>query len=172
MCDFVILDAPGAMTPLSLLAHHEADTLITPINDSFVDFDLLAHVDPHTFAVGKPSFYSEMVWESRKKKAIREKRGLDWVVMRNRLSSISSRNKNRLHDALKALAARVGFRVAPGFSERVIYKEMFPHGLTLLDLGQDQETSMTLSHIAAKQELRDLLIVLKLPGLKGLRFSF
>ena len=37
------------------LAHAAADTLITPLNDSFVDFDLLAHFDPRTGCVGGPS---------------------------------------------------------------------------------------------------------------------
>ena len=38
-CDFVVIDCPGADTHLSRLAHAHADTIVTPLNDSFVDFD-------------------------------------------------------------------------------------------------------------------------------------
>lgn len=173
-CPFIVIDAPGADTFLSRCAHAAADTLISPMNDSFVDFDLLGDVDPETFAVRRPSLYAELVWECRKRKAARARRPIDWVVMRNRMApGIESRNRQRLGDALKALSSRVGFRVAPGLSERVIFRELFPKGLTLLDLEPGvADQGMTIAHVAARQELRDLMIVLKLPGLDGepLRF--
>ncbi len=172
-CDFIIIDAPGADTLYSRLAHSCADTVITPINDSFVDFDLLAEIDPETFQVGTPSVYSEMLWECRKRKAQLEKRSIDWVVMRNRISMLDARNKRRVGDGLKMLSQRIGFRLAPGFAERVIYRELFPLGLTLLDLTESGSTvTFTMSHVAARQELRDLLIVLKLPGLQGETIPF
>ena len=172
-CDYVIVDAPGADTHLSRLAHASADTIITPVNDSFVDFDLLAEIDPDTYEVGRPSVYSALVWDCRKRKAMREKRSIDWVVMRNRISMLDARNKRRVGQGLKMLSERVGFRLAPGFGERVIYRELFPLGLTLLDLTQDGSAmQFTLSHVAARQELRDLLIVLKLPGLEGETIPF
>ena len=172
-CDFIVVDAPGADTHFSRLAHSSADTIITPVNDSFVDFDLLADVDPDTFEVGRPSVYSALVWECRKQKAVKEKKSIDWVVMRNRISMLDARNKRRVGKGLKKLSERVGFRLAPGFGERVIYRELFPLGLTLLDLTQDGSAKQfTLSHVAARQELRDLLIVLKLPGLEGERIPF
>jgi chromosome partitioning protein len=172
--DYVIIDAPGADTHLSRLAHAEADTLISPINDSFVDFDLLGDVDPETFEVRRPSVYAELVWESRKRKAQRSRRPIDWVVMRNRLNTgkIDSKNSQRIAEALRALAPRVGFRVAPGLSERVIYRELFPKGLTLLDLDEAEGRALTMSHIAARQELRDMLIVMKAPGLDGAPLGF
>lgn len=172
-CDFIVIDAPGSNTHYSRLAHAEADTLITPINDSFVDFALLADVDPDTFEVGRPSDYADMVWTGRKLKAKAEKTPIDWVVMRNRVSTLDARNKRRVGQGLKALSQRIGFRLAPGFSERVIYRELFPAGLTLIDLTEaGSATPFTMSHVAARQELRELLIVLKLPGLDGARIPF
>ena len=172
-CDFILVDAPGSDTHYSRLAHASADTLVTPINDSFVDFALLADVDPDTFQVGRPSVYSEMVWECRKQKAIASRSSIDWVVMRNRVSMLDARNKRRVGQGLKALSNRIGFRLAPGFSERVIYRELFPAGLTLIDLTEaGSAVPFTMSHVAARQELRELLIVLKLPGLAGAAIPF
>jgi chromosome partitioning protein len=165
-CDFVIIDSPGSDSYLSRIGHAAADTLITPLNDSFVDFDLLAKVDPQTLEVRAPSLYSEMVWDSRKRRALKRHAPIDWIVMRNRLTSLDARNKRKIADMLDTLAQRIGFRVAPGFGERVIYRELFPMGLTLLDLAESGlELKMTMSHVAARQELRDLLRSLKLPRL-------
>ncbi|WP_353257809.1 division plane positioning ATPase MipZ [Hyphomonas sp.] len=172
-CDFIIIDAPGGDTFLSRLAHMHADTLITPLNDSFVDFDLLGDVNPQTLEVLRPSFYSEMVWNCRKTKAQTSRRPIDWVVMRNRMSPLAARNKERVGGALEHLSKRIGFRLAPGLSERVIYRELFPAGLTLLDLSESaSNVAFTMSHKAARQELRDLIIVLQLPELSGLEITF
>jgi chromosome partitioning protein len=166
--DFVVVDTPGADTQLSRLAHAAANTLVTPLNDSFVDFDLLARVDPATFEVRQPSVYSDFVWDCRKKRLLARKPALDWVVMRNRVAATEARNRRRVAGALDALASRIGFRVAPGFGERVIYRELFPMGLTMLDLPQSGlDISLTMSHVAARQEVRELIGALKLPGLDG-----
>lgn len=173
VCDYVIVDAPGGDTFLSRLAHASADTLITPLNDSFVDFDLLGDVNPQSLEVVRPSFYAEMVWACRKHKAQTTRKPIDWVVMRNRMSPLEARNKQRVGEALDNLAKRIGFRLAPGLSERVIYRELFPMGLTLLDLTEEgSNITFTMSHVAARQELRDLLILLKLPGLEGKEIGF
>ena len=162
--DFIVIDCPGADSYLSRLAHATADTLITPMNDSFVDFDLLGRVDPQSWKIKGPSVYSEMVWESRKRRVMRDGGKIDWVVMRNRLSSLAAKNKRRVEGVLEALATRIGFRLAPGVGERVIFREMFPSGLTLLDLRQEGvEAQMSMSHVAARAEVRALLDVLDLP---------
>lgn len=167
--DFVIVDTPGSDTHLSRTAHVWADTLLTPLNDSFIDLDLLARVDPDTLKIVRPSIYAEAVWKQRQLRAIQGGRPVDWVVMRNRLSSLAARNKRDMGTVIEALAKRVGFRVAAGLSERVIYKELFLNGLTLLDLkrgqlgGRGGGPSLTLSHVAARQEVRDLVAALNLP---------
>ncbi len=164
-CDFVVIDCPGSHTRLSQGAHAMADTLITPLNDSFVDFDLLARVDPETNRVLGPSIYSEMVWAARQFRAKAGLRPIDWIVVRNRLGAQAMHNKRRVGDALGDLSRRIGFRVTSGFSERVIFRELFPRGLTLLDLRDIGVTGqMNLSNVAARQEVRDLLRELRLPG--------
>ncbi len=160
--DYIIVDSPGRDSALARAAMARADTLVTPINDSFVDFDLIGEVDGETFEVKKPSFYAELVWQARTRRAREEGRTMDWVVLRNRLSSLDARNKQRVGAALDALSRRIGFRVLPGLSERVIYREFFPRGLTLLDRAALNDFS--LSHVAARNELRALIAGLNLPG--------
>jgi chromosome partitioning protein len=164
--DFIVIDTPGNDTNLSRLGHASADTLVTPMNDSFLDFDLLAKFDPESLDIKSPSLYSEFVWECRKRRLMARRANLDWVVMRNRVASVEARNKRRVAAALDKLSSRIGCRVAPGFSERVIFRELFPMGLTMLDLPlPGLGVALTMSHIAARQEVRELLSMLHLPGL-------
>ena len=157
-CEFIVVDTPGSDNALSRLGHTYADTLITPINDSFVDLDLLAHVDPDTLAVVRPSRYAQMVWEQKQERARRDGRKTDWIVVRNRLSSLDSRNKRNMQDVLVSVGKRVGFRPLAGFGERVIFRELFLKGLTLLDLRDvAADVPLTMSHVAARQEVRALL---------------
>lgn len=160
--DYIIIDCPGSDSNLARLAHSVADTLITPINDSFVDLDLLATVNPDNYKVEKLSLYSEMVWDARKHRAMTDRGTIDWIVMRNRISNIDAKNKRRVNDALKELQKRVSFRYVQGLGERVVYRELFPKGLTLVDF-RDTEEKVTMSHIAARQEMRRLMADLNLP---------
>lgn len=160
--DFVIIDTPGRDSSLARAALARADTLITPINDSFIDFDLIGEVDPETFAVRKPGFYAALVFEQRQMRAKRDGGSIDWVVLRNRLSTLEARNRKRMGAALDQLSKRIGFRQLPGLSERVIYREFFPRGLTLLDRSALDDFSI--SHVGARAELRALLGALNLPG--------
>jgi chromosome partitioning protein len=161
--DFVVIDTPGSDSHLSRVGHSYADTLITPLNDSFIDLDLLAKVHPETHKILRPSSYAEMVWEQRKARAIRDGGKIDWIVMRNRLASIGSRNTQAVEDVLAALSKRIGFRLAPGFGERVIFRELFLKGLTLLDLrNSDANMRLNMSHVAARQEVRALLTAIGL----------
>lgn len=163
--DFLIFDTPGRDDPFARHAATQADTLVTPMNDSFVDFDLIGQVDAETFKVRRLSFYAELIWEARKKRALKQlneqRREMDWAVVRNRVQHVDARNQRRLDQALTELSKRVGFRVAHGLSERVIYRELFPSGLTLLDKGQLGELGT--SHLVARQELRELVANLNLP---------
>lgn len=163
--DFIVIDCPGSHTRLSQVAHTLADTLITPMNDSFVDFDLLARIDPMTGKVKGPSIYAEMVWGARQLRAQAGLKPIDWIVVRNRLGAQQMHNKKKVGAALDDLSRRIGFRVLPGFSERVIFRELFPRGLTLLDLKDTGVDQLNLSNIAARQELRDLMTGLRLPAL-------
>jgi len=162
--DFILIDCPGSHTRLSQVAHSLADTLITPLNDSFIDFDLLARIDASGEKILGPSVYSEMVWNARQLRAQAGLKPIDWVVMRNRVGTQRMVNKEKMERAVKMLAQRVGFRIAPGFSERVIFRELFPRGLTLLDLKDIGVKQLNISNVAARQELRDMMKALRLPG--------
>lgn len=163
---FVVIDCPGAHTRFSQMAHAAADTLITPMNDSLVDFDLLAVLDPADGKVLGPSVYSEMVWKARQLRASAGLKPIDWIVLRNRLSSIDAKNKRRVGAALNDLSKRIGFRITPGFTERVVFRELFLSGLTLLDLKDSDTHKLTMSVLAARQEVRDLIKSLDLDGVE------
>ncbi|HEY3695083.1 division plane positioning ATPase MipZ [Phenylobacterium sp.] len=166
--DFLVIDTPGGDTAVSRSAHGRADLIVTPMNDSFVDFDMLGLVDPVTLDLKRPSLYSETVWNSRKTRAAADGQSIDWVVLRNRLAPTEARNRRRLDERVQALSRRVGFRVGPGLRDRVIYRELFPFGLTVADLSPGiRPVAMSLQHVAARQELRALMGALGLPGAEG-----
>lgn len=155
--DLLIIDTPGSATELSKAGHVFADTLITPLNDSFIDLDVLGRVDPETYKVLHPSHYAELVWDTRKERAMANRAPLRWFVLRNRLSHLDARNKRAMEEAIDALAARIGFTPVAGLGERVIYRELFLSGLTLFDVRTPGvEIDLSVSHIAARQELRTL----------------
>jgi chromosome partitioning protein len=164
--DYFIFDTPGRDDPFARHVATSADTLVTPLNDSFVDFDLIGQVDAETFKVRRLSFYAELIWEARKKRAVatiqENRREMDWVVVRNRTQHIEARNMRRIDSALSELSRRVGFRIAQGLSERVIYRELFPSGLTLLDKGHLGDLGT--SHLVARQEVRKLVAGMNLPA--------
>lgn len=163
-CQFIIIDAPGNDTFLSQLVHSYADKLITPLNDSFIDLDVLVHVENNDVKSIRPSIYAEMVWNQRKTRAVRGEKPIDWIVVRNRLTTFFTRNRHDINIVLEALAKRIGFRLGTGFCERVIFKELFLSGLTVLDLDKS-DAQLSMSHISARQELRDLINFMELPGL-------
>ena len=163
--DFVVIDTPGSDSYMMRLAHSMADTLITPINDSFVDFDVLGTVNPTTFATVGVSHYAEMVREARRQRRLVDGGMTDWVVVRNRLSTLGSRNKRLVGEGVVQLAKQLGFRFVDGFSERVVYREFFPRGLTALDDINEDTLGIrpTMSHMTARDEGKALIATLKLP---------
>lgn len=164
--DVVVIDTPGSDSALCRVGHSWADLLITPLNDSFVDLDGLARVDPDSGAILRPGRYAEMVFEQKIVRARRGvRRALDWVALLNRLGQFETRNRQALDRSLQTLGRRIGFRIAPGLSERVIFRELFLDGLTLQDLRRaGLGTRLSLSHVAARQELRGLLQSAGLPN--------
>ena len=162
--DYIIIDTPGGDTALSRAAHARADLIVTPMNDSFVDFDMLGTVDPVSLDLVRPSLYAETVWESRKRRMMTDRSSIDWVVLRNRLATTEARNRKRLDERVQALSRRVGFQIGPGLRDRVIYRELFPFGLTIADLSATvRPVPVALVHVAARQELRGLMQALNLP---------
>jgi chromosome partitioning protein len=162
--DFIVIDTPGSDTYLMRLAHAMADTLVTPINNSFLDFDVLGAVDPATHSVTGESHYSEMVQDARRNRRQLDGASTDWIVVRNRLSMLESRNKQLVVDGLNELSLRLGFRSIDGFAEREVYREFYPRGLTALDhLDEELGARPSLGHVRAREEITSLLRQLKLP---------
>jgi len=159
--DFLLFDTPGRDDKFARYVATRANTLVTPMNDSFVDFDLIGQVDPENFKVRRLSFYAELIWEARKARAQSDGITIDWVVLRNRLHNMEARNQQRMTEAISELSKRVGFRALTGLNERVIYRELFPSGLTLIDKGHLGQLGT--AHIVARQELRELIKGLQLP---------
>jgi len=157
-CDFVVVDTPGADSHLNRLAHRFADTLVTPVNDSMIDLDLIANLDPDTLDVKGPSVYARHVMQVREHRKSELGLPMRWVVMRNRISSLNLKSKRDIEDTLIKLSSEYGFRYLPGFSERIVFRDMFLKGLTLLDLeGAETGQGMTSSQLAARQEVRLLV---------------
>ena len=162
--DFVVVDCPGADAPLARHAHTHADTLITPINDSLLDLDLLGQLDPVSRELKRSGVYANLVWELRQERRKLHKSGIDWVVTRSRLSALADRNKQMMADVLPRMQRILGFRLADGFGERVIFRYMFLWGLTVLDMEQAGiGMEVTKSHQAAREEVCSLLANLWLP---------
>lgn len=165
--DFLVIDTPAADSYLMRLAHLATDTLLTPIHDSFIDFGVLASIDPVTLEVVELRQYAGMVRAARQQRRQFDRGLLDWIVIRNRFS-----RPHLLDASLRSLEMRLGLRVVDGCGERVVYRKYFPAGLTALD-DLDEVSPGTLptrDHQAAQQEVRDLLELLRLPtNARGLR---
>lgn len=163
-CEFIVIDCPGSDVPLARHAHTYADTLITPINDSLLDLDLLGQLDPVTWELKCAGVYANLVFDLRQERRRAHKSGIDWVVTRSRLSALSDRNKLKMAEVLPKIQKVLGFRLADGFGERVIYRYLFLWGLTVLDLRQSGiDMEMTKSHQSAREEVVSLLTKLWLP---------
>jgi chromosome partitioning protein len=167
-CNTVIIDTPGSESYLSRIAHFNADTLITPLNDSFLDINALAKIDRRRRRALAPSAYTKLVWELNERRRAAGEKAIDWIVMRNRLAHIDARNNREITTLLTQLAERIGFRLEPGFSERVAYRAHFDRGLTLLDLpDHGPEAWNNRSHARARGEIQDLLKAVSLPQDRG-----
>lgn len=151
-CAYVVIDTSHADVPLTAAAHACADTLVTVLNEA----DGLGAAAPGASLA--PSAYSEMVWEGRKQKAQARGGAIDWVVLRNRGVKADAKT-----DPLAALSGRIGFRIAGGFSERPVLRDLFAQGRTLLDAAG----RLSMAQVVARQELRELLLKLKLPELSA-----
>jgi chromosome partitioning protein len=156
---FVVIDTPGHQTQLTSLVHAMADTLITPLNDSFVDFDVLGTVDPKTLKLTGSSHYAEIVENARRERGLRNQTPAEWIVLRNRISMLPSRNKRLMGERLQELSEHLNFRCIDGIAERLIFREFYPRGLTAFD--EVKETTLgtrpTMSHATARQEVQNLL---------------
>ena len=155
--DYVIVDTPGHYNNLSKFFHEQADIIVTPINDSFLDVELLGQVNGDNLSDSKAGIYSDMVFNCKKHRALTDKKEIDWYVIRNRISGTSTKNMQRVEEAVNNLSVKYGFKALSGFGDRVIFKELFLDGLTLSDVGKSPKVKMNISLIAARQELRNII---------------
>jgi chromosome partitioning protein len=163
--DYIIIDTPGFDGNLARLAHGSADTLVTPVNDSMIDLDVLARLDPINGEPIETSPYSRNVQRARAERLATTGACTDWVLVRNRISNLGSRNASQVQHAIERVAACLGCRVADGIAERVIFRSLFPIGMTVFDpLDADLlGGAPSMSHVNARHEYRSLVGALRLP---------
>jgi len=158
--DFLVIDTPSTDTYLMRLAHLVADTLLTPVADSFLDLGTLASVDPITHEVTGAGHYAELVCEARRRRRQFDQGRTDWVVIRNR-----SARGGQVQHSIAELGPRLGLRDIKGCAERIVYRRLFPSGLTALDALNEPTFGAApgRSHRLAQQEMGDLMGLLNLP---------
>lgn len=163
--EFVVIDTPASDSYLMRLAHSLADTLVSPVNDSFIDVDVFSRVHHDRTKRGQIAQYADLVLEARRKRRLVDQGIIDWVLIRNRISSIQSNNAKQISASLSRLAVELQFRPTEGFHDRVIFRELFPIGLTALDPIEEATRSGTLSasQHAARAEIDNLIKTLQLP---------
>jgi chromosome partitioning protein len=153
--DFIVIDTPGGIQHLSLIVHGMADTLITPINDSLVDLDVLVAMEQSDLAP-QPSVYAKMVWRALEARRKVTGRTTDWIVVRNRLESVESSNQHQITQVLDVIQRAVGFRVAHGLLERPVYREFFAAGLTVLDPIEGFESVTVPARLEVQNLIREI----------------
>lgn len=160
-CPFIVIDVGGHDSPIARRAIFLADTIVTPVNDSFIDLDMLGRIDPRTGELKTLGTFARLVAHLKEPGLALRARPLDWVVMQNRGRSLDTKNERKVIKALEAIAPVAGFRLIPGLRERVIYRELFPLGLTLFDIYRIP--NLGLPQLAAKAEIAEMLTALDLP---------
>jgi chromosome partitioning protein len=159
---FIIIDVGGHDSPLARKAIYMADTIVTPVNDSFIDLDMLGRVDPRTGELKTLGNFARLVEHLKEPGMALRPKPLDWVVMQNRSRNFATKNERKVLDALEKIAPVAGFRLVPGLRERVTYRELFPQGLTLFDM--EAIPDLGRAQPAAREEIWAMLRALKLPS--------
>jgi chromosome partitioning protein len=163
--EFVVIDTPASDSYLMRLAHSLADTLVSPVNESFVDVDVFSRVHHDRDRRGLVAHYADLVLEARRKRRLVDNGIIDWVLVRNRSLSIQSNNARQVGMSLQRMSAELQFRVAEGLHDRVIFRELFPIGLTALDPIETAVHNQTLtsSQLSGRREIDTLVQTLRLP---------
>lgn len=159
-CDFVVIDAAGHDSPIARRAIAMANLLVSPVNSSFVDLDLLGRFHPVTNRLVGPGCFAAMIAELREAREAAGMPALDWLVLQNRRRRDNSANQAKVERALQRLAPQMGFRIGAGLHERVAYRELFPLGLTHIDLRRIPEFAR--AKVAVAGEVTSLLDDLEL----------
>ncbi|MGA3303144.1 MAG: division plane positioning ATPase MipZ [Methylovirgula sp.] len=163
--EFVVIDTPATDSYLMRLAHSLADTLVSPVNDSFIDVDVFSKVHHDRTQRGQVAHYADLVLEARRKRKLVDQGIIDWVLVRNRMSSVQSNNAKQIAASLSKLAVELKFRPTEGLHDRVIFRELFPIGLTPLDPIEEamRNGALSASQSGARAEVEELVSMLQLP---------
>ena len=163
--EFVVIDTPASDSYLMRLAHSLADTLVSPVNDSYIDVDVFSRVHHDKTRRGAVAHYADLVIEARRRRHLVDQGIIDWVLVRNRIASLQSNNAKQISISLGKMAYELKFRAAEGLHDRVIFRELFPIGLTALDPIEEamRTGSLSASQQSARREIEELLTTLKLP---------
>jgi chromosome partitioning protein len=156
--DFIVIDTPGGVQHLSLIAHGMADTLITPINDSLVDLDVLVAMKQSDLEP-QPSVYAKTVWRALEARRRVSGRATDWIVVRNRLESVESSNQRQITQVLDVIRTTLSFRIARGLLERPVYREFFAAGLTVFDPVAESSQSNLLARLDVQNLIREIGLI-------------
>jgi chromosome partitioning protein len=160
-CQFILIDVAGSDSPIGRRAIAMADTLVTPVNNSFADIALLGHFDAISMKLKRLGRFARLVNGIAEARADRRMPTADWIVLPNRIRRCGSSNESSINLALVKLAKRAGFRLGQGFGDRVAYRELFLFGLTHLDLKRIPNLGRVKA--SAKLEIEQLLSDLRLP---------
>jgi len=163
--EFVVIDTPASDSYLMRLAHSLADTLISPVNDSYIDVDVFSRVHHDRTQRGQVAHYADLVLEARRKRRLVDQGIIDWILVRNRIASIQSNNARQIQTSLTRMASELQFRPADGLHDRVIFRELFPIGLTALDPIEEatRNGQLSSSQLSARREIEELVVTLQLP---------
>ncbi|HVB90409.1 MAG TPA: division plane positioning ATPase MipZ [Beijerinckiaceae bacterium] len=164
--EFVVVDTPASDSYLMRLAHSLADTLVSPVNDSYIDIDVFSRVHHDRRQRGQIAHYADLVLEARRRRRLVDGGVIDWVLVRNRIASLQSNNARQIAVSLGKLARELQFRAVDGLHDRVIFRELFPIGLTALDPIEEASKHgvLTPSQQAARREIDELVDSLRLPA--------
>ena len=164
-CDFILIDLPGHDSPVARRAIALANTIVTPVNCSPADIHGLGSVNPVNHQLRKAAPFAELIVAMRAERIVSGLDPFDWVVVKNRIRRCELRLILSADRDLATMARDLGFRFINGLTERLIYRELLPFGLSHSDLRLIPGLGRTRSVHAL--ELQQLLEGLDLPQSAG-----
>ena len=156
--DYVVIDCPSLDNPLTRTVTARADVLTSPVNESFLDIDVIGEVRGTPPTVTRIGPFAEMIGAEMQRRQDEGVYPLEWIVVRNRRNPSASRHTAAIGTVLGELSKTLSFRVTDGFVDRLIFRELFLVGLSILDLRKDDPLiANNSSHRSAYEEASNLL---------------
>lgn len=156
--DYLVIDCPSLDNPLTRAVTARADVLTSPVNESFLDIDVIGEVRGSPPTVTRVGPFAEIIGAEMQRRREEGIAPLEWIVVRNRRNPSATRHTAAIGTVLDELARNLSFRVTDGFVDRLIFRELFLVGLSILDLRKDDPLiAGNSSHKSAYEEASDLL---------------